>query len=487
MKAIWLYRHKPELADKPSSFQQNLFDQGKEVGALATKLFPKGVLIAEDYKQTEQALQKTSQVMQANPDAMFEPAFMFSNVLIRVDILKNNKDGTWDLIEVKSTNGVEPKAHYDDIAIQKWVLANCGIKIRQAMLMHLNREYSRIGELELDKLFTFEVLDSEVAPLLVSIPNDLEVIQANLNSSNPPEIQIGTRCGNPYDCEFTTHCWSHVNHGSIHTLGRISEKKRSELTDRGVENIKDIPDNFELSANQVIEFKSFKEDAPQIELKKIKAHLDELSYPLYFLDYESVAYAIPRFDGNWPHRHIVTQYSLHIQRAPGLALEHKCYLHSSDTDSSFNVAESLLRDIADDGGSIVVYHQTYEKERTKELADELPELSKRLLSLVERMWDLEVPFAKRWYWDKKFDGSSSIKNVLPIFRPEFSYSDLVIQKGDDAQMQFAQMIRHPADSPQHLAIREALLKYCERDSFAMVIILAELMRIVMPGSDQIAV
>lgn len=86
-----------------------------------------------------------------------------------------------------------------------------------------------------------------------------------------------------------------------------------------------------------------------------------------------------------------------------------------------------------------------------------------------------------------FDGSSSIKTVFPIFRPEFSYDDLVVQKSDDAQLQFALMIRHPSDSPEHLAIRDALLKYCERDSLAMVIILAELMRIVTPNSKQIAV
>ena len=477
MKALWLYRHQPDLADKPSSFQQNIFDQGKDVGTLATKMFPTGILIKEDYKQPDQALATTAEVMKKTPDAIFEAAFQFSNVLIRVDILRNNKDGSWDLIEVKSTNSVEPKAHYDDVAIQKWVLANCGIKIRHSILMHLNREYYRSGNLDLEKLFVLEIIDSELAPILELIPNELDVIQANLNASNPPDIQIGIRCGNPYDCEFTSHCWKHVGHGSIHTLGRISEKKREALIDRGIESIKDIPDNFELSANQVVELRSFKEDAPQIDLQKIKTHLKGITYPLYFLDYESVAYAVPKFDGSWPHRHIVTQYSLHIQQAPGQPLEHKSYLHSLDTDSSASVAKSLLKEIPNDGGSIVVYHQTYEKERTKELADALPEISNHLLGLVERMWDLEGPFAKRWYWDKKFDGSSSIKAVLPVFRPEFSYDDLVIQKGDHAQIQFAQMIREPSNKPQHLAIREALLRYCERDSLAMVMILEELLRI----------
>jgi len=473
-KALWLYRHKKNLADKPTPFQQNIFDQGTSVGQLATKYFEGGVEITEDYTQQEQALETTQKLLQTNPAALFEPAFVFENVLIRVDVLRNNNDGTWDLIEVKSTNGVQPKAHLDDIAIQKWVLEGCGLKINKSYLMHLNREYIRDDELDLKKLFVLEPLDAEIVTHLEQIPSMLGVLQAHLNLDNPPDELIGAKCKSPYVCEFKSHCWAEAKPGTIHTLGRISDTKRHELMDQSVTMITEIPDNYKLSGNQQVEVSSFKNDDVQIELSNIKKHLSDLKYPLYYLDYESVAYAVPRYRGSWPHKHLISQYSLHIQKTPTSDLIHKEYLHDKNTDPAESVAKRLCQDIQDDGGSIIVYHKTYERDRTRELSEQLPEFAPRLHNLIDRMWDLEVPFAKRWYWDKDFNGSSSIKAILPVFAPEFSYSDLVIAKGDVAQLEYSRMIEMGSSEKERAEIREALLRYCERDTLAMVLILKHL-------------
>lgn len=200
----------------------------------------------------------------------------------------------------------------------------------------------------------------------------------------------------------------------------------------------------------------------------------ELNYPLYYLDYESVSYAVPKFDGSWPHKHLTTQYSLHIQRTPESKLEHFEFLHNENSDPSKALAESLLSNINADRGSVIFYYKTYERDRTKEMADMAPEYRDRLEDIIDRMWDLETLFAKRWYWDPKFEGSSSIKNVLPVFAPEFSYKDLEINKGDLAQIKFAEMIALPKGSHAREKIRQDLLKYCQRDTLAMVIILSQL-------------
>ena len=474
IKSIWLYRHKKELADEVSPFQQNIFSQGTEVGLLATKYFEGGIMIDEDHTQQDEALERTAKVLSENPPAIFEAAFKYNNVLVRVDVLRNNNDGTWDLIEVKSTNSVNPKAHYDDAAVQKYVLQNSGINLRKTYLMHLNREYSMEGELDIKKLFVLEALDDEIQANYERVEDSLDYIQAHLNNTKPSDELIGAKCKNPYICDFKSHCWKAAQPGTIHTLGRISDTKRHELMEMGILDIKDIPDNYDLSGNQQVEAESTKNDDVYIDLNSIQDHLSELSYPLYYLDYESVAYAIPRYDGSWPHKHLVTQYSLHIQEKPGAELVHKEYLHNENTEPSSSVAKKLLADIKDDGGSIIVYHKVYERDRTQELADLLPEYSQQLKSLIDRMWDLETPFAKRWYWNPKFNGSSSIKAVLPVFAPEFSYKDLEIQKGDVAQLEYSRMIEMTSDSVEREALREALLRYCERDTYAMVIILEKL-------------
>lgn len=487
MKAIWLYRHNKEVADAPSDFQQNIFNQGKEVGVLATKLFPNGIMINADHTQGELAIQQTQEAMAKNPEAIFEAGFQFKDVLIRADILKNNFDGTWDLIEVKSTNNVEPKAHYDDVAIQKWVLQNSGVKIKSANLMHLNREYTLNGDLDLKSLLTLEPLDILIKENYAEIEQFLPAIQTTLNQKSAPIAEIGSKCNNPYPCEFTTHCWSHVRPDSIHTLSRISDTKRAELLEMSIEKITDIPNDFKLSANQQVEAKAHKDNDVQISLSEIKGHLSKLSYPLYFLDYESVAYAIPRYNGNWPHKQLTSQYSLHVLNKPDAELKHFAFIHDDLSNPSEALAKQMLNDIKDDGGSIIVYHMTFERDRTKELAEELPALADQLESLIERMWDLEVPFAKRWYWDHRFEGSSSIKSVLPVFKPDFSYNDLVIKKGDTAVIEYSRMVNLPNGHPDRLKIKEALLKYCERDSLAMHIILKELNQLLRPKKSKKAV
>jgi len=484
LKSIWLYRHNRELADPVTDFQQNIFDQGTEVGVLAQSYFPEGVLISETYKETEQALISTKKAISENAPYIFEAAFMFDDILIRIDVLKNNFDGTWDLVEVKSTNSVTPKAHYDDVALQKYVLLNSNIKVSQSYLMHLNRDYKKQGELDVQKLFHLEPLDAEIQPNLEEVPDYIELTRAHLSCSKPSDELIGSKCNSPYVCEFKSHCWKDATPDSVHKIGRINNKKRHELMDLNLTKISETPDDYKWSVNQQIEVTCHKTNDIHLELEKVRNHLDELTYPLYFLDYESVAYAIPRFDGAWPHKHHITQYSLHIQKFPGAPLKHTDYLHNENSNPAESLATKLLNDIPDDGGSIIVYHKTYERDRTKELADELPEQSKALLGLIDRMWDLEVPFAKRWYWDKDFEGSSSIKKVLPVFAPEFSYKDLEIQNGALAQLEYSRMIEMSSGTERE-QLRAALLKYCERDTLAMVKILESLVTTVEPESIKV--
>ena len=204
--------------------------------------------------------------------------------------------------------------------------------------------------------------------------------------------------------------------------------------------------------------------------------MKELIYPLYYLDYESVSYAVPKYEGSWPYKHLITQYSLHIQKTPDSALEHHEFLHNEDSDPSRDIAQSLIANIKQDKGSVIVYNKKYERGRTKELAEALPEFRDRLEDIIGRMWDLEVPFSKRWYWDQRFDGSSSIKKILPVFAPEFSYQDLEIGNGSLAQLKYAQMIELPKDSLERENIRRNLLKYCERDTLAMVMVLHQLVK-----------
>ena len=406
---------------------------------------------------------------------IFEGAFIFDSVLVRVDILKCNDDGTFDLIEVKSSTSLK-KEHLPDCAIQLYVLQNLGIQIRQVCVMHLNREYVRRGEIELSQLFVMQSVKDKIENELSNVPKYLDQIAGVLSKNEEPVWTIGSICNNPYPCEFKKYCWKEVNARSIHSISRITDKQRQLLIDAGVTLIKDVPKDFKLSAPQKIQVDCEKNQVTSIDHISMKEHLSQLQYPLYFLDFETYGYAVPQYEGTRPYQHLPFQYSLHVKQNANAELEHYEFLFDKKKNPSRALAEHLIQHIGLTG-SIVVYYASFEGSRIKEMAAEFLDLAPHLQPLQNRLWDLQVPFAKKWYCDPNFNGSASIKNVLPAIVPELSYSNLEIQKGDVAQLKYLELINLPQDSLERARIKISLFDYCGLDTLAMVHILSRIQNI----------
>ncbi len=204
-----------------------------------------------------------------------------------------------------------------------------------------------------------------------------------------------------------------------------------------------------------------------IDKAKITEFLQKLEFPLYFFDYETMQALIPYFDGHRPYQQVPFQYSIHILDSPGSELRHIEYLHSEPTDPAPAIAEHLVRDLGT-AGSIIVWNQSFEKSRNVELGTMYPQYRDALTAINERVVDLMVPFKSKWYDDPRFEGSASIKNVLPVLCPELSYKELGIQEGNSAQRLWMEAVldeKHPDDKEQILA---DLSKYCGLDTLAMV-------------------
>jgi len=206
-KALWLHFYKPEAQDPIDSYRRRLFEYGHSVGKRATESFPGGILIDVPREQGNEALTQTQKTLSENPPAIFEGAFIFNEVLVRVDILENNLDGTWNLIEVKSSSNVKPNPHYDDIAIQKWVLSNSGIQIKNAYIMIPTRGYSSKGKLDRSGKFVLFNLNQEIESHSNVIAENIQSMQAKLNIAEEPIEKTGDHCKEPYLCEFKSYCW----------------------------------------------------------------------------------------------------------------------------------------------------------------------------------------------------------------------------------------------------------------------------------------
>lgn len=476
LKRIWLYNYHRELMEERSAFHEAILTQGIEVGKLAQSLFPNGILISEDYRNLTEAIEHTKQAIADKALAIFEATFVFENILIRVDILKRNDDGTYDLIEVKSGTSVK-KEHLPDCAVQLYVLQGLGFKINRVCIMHLNNKYVRRGVLDISQLFVIAPINEKIENELENVPFYLNKINDVLSQNEEPFWQIGSICKNPYTCEFKNHCWKEVKSNSIYFLTRINDKQIKKFVDDKINLINQISDDYPLTMEaQKIQLYCEKNNCEYIDNKKLNEHLSQLQYPLYFLDFETYGYAIPQYEGTRPYQHLPFQYSLHIKRNAEAELEHYEFLFYKKENPSRALAEHLLQHIGEEG-SVVVYYASFEGNRIKEMANEFHDLSFALEALRDRLWDLQIPFAKRWYCHPDLNGSASIKSVLPVLVPNLSYKNLDIQKGDVAQAKYTQLINLQENSSEKEKIITALLAYCCLDTIAMEAILSVLLRL----------
>jgi predicted RecB family nuclease len=211
---------------------------GHEVGLLATKLYPAGLYVAEDYLHHLKA-QKTTASAMADPNvsAIFEGAFAFNDVRIRVDILQRLKNDRWNLIEVKSSTSAK-EVYVVDAAIQYYVLNGAGLVLERAGILHLNNQFLYDGvQLNLQQFFHFTDLTEDIRQRQFTIALQVESLKTVVSSDSPPNIAPSRHCLNPYPCEFWEHCTKAKPDFWVMDLAGITNRRFLELEEIGVETI----------------------------------------------------------------------------------------------------------------------------------------------------------------------------------------------------------------------------------------------------------
>lgn len=473
VKRLWIEENAPELLGASSSTQSQLFVQGSEVGRLARTRFPQGKLIGG---VGNAALAATQAALAAGEHILFEAAFVHDDLFVRCDILARRPDSSWTLIEVKSTTQV--KIHQlHDLAVQQWVLAGQGIRVSTVQVMHINNRTCVYPHLE--SLFTIVDVTRSVARLLPRVPKTVRNLRRHVAQPNIPTVNIGSHCFLPFPCPARTYCWQHVPPHSVFTIPRITPRKLNMLLKLGILRVQDIPLNFPLTAPQRAYIGRVVKGQSEIAYDRIAQRLASLEYPLYFLDFETYAYAIPRFQGMRPYQQLPFQYSLHVLEADG-TLRHLEYLHMTADDPRPALARRLVQDIRP-VGSVVVYNARFERGVLHELARWLPGQQIELRRMIARLWD-QLDIFRSDYLDPAFEGSNSIKRVLPVLAPELSYDDLAVKRGDQAQAVW-QLLLQATDPAQREELAQKLRAYCHRDTLAMAAIHQALERLVEPGRN----
>ena len=245
LKGLYLESYSRDLADPVDSAQQALFDTGTGVGELARERFPGGLLINEPYDQHALAEKSTLKaISDALVPAIYEAAFTFEGIRVRVDVLSRNDDNTFDLVEVKSSTKVKPE-HIPDAAIQLHVVEGSGTSVRNVFLLHIDNTYVYEGDsYNLNKLFRLEDITEEARKFLSSVPRALSGMWETLEEDEAPGVEIGSHCTKPYTCGFYSYCRQDAPEHHIEQLPRANSKLMEKLRTAGIYDIREIPAEF---------------------------------------------------------------------------------------------------------------------------------------------------------------------------------------------------------------------------------------------------
>jgi hypothetical protein len=459
-KSLWLYKFRPELRAQPDAALQARFDMGTEVGILAQELFPGGHELSYE-NGFSRNIKKTQELLAAGAETIYEATFRHDDILVMVDILHKGSDG-WEIYEVKSSTATKD-TFINDTAIQYYVVKGAGLDISGVFLVHLNNQYSRIGDLNLQALFTIDDVSDFTVNRQASIPDQLAAMRHALYGEEP-QIDIGPYCSDPYECDFKSYCWQHIPECSIFDINNLRANRKFALYHGGALHFTDIPADFKLSEKMQIQVETELSGNQHINKERIREFLGTITEPVGFMDFETFQEAVPSFDNQRPYQMIPFQYSLHIFTKGELA--HHEFLGQAGLDPRRKFIEQLIRD-TESCATILVYNQSFEESRLKDLALVFPQYTDEIGTIINRLVDLMVPFRQKDYYVKEMCGSHSIKYVLPALVPDLCYDNLAIGDGETAMLAYAQLNR--MDNMFEIAdIRKNLLDYCRLDTLAMV-------------------
>ena len=470
-KINWLTKYRPEYRQTDQATEERMIT-GNKVGDLAMGLFGDFVEVTrykeEDKIDISAMIEATRVELARGTENICEASFSYNGAYCAVDILRKEGDG-YAIYEVKSSSSVK-EVYLADISYQKYVLEGCGIKVTGLYLVHINPDYVFDGEYKIDELFTIvNVWDEAIALSHLVVPT-LTVAEKIMASEEEPDIDLSMGCHKPYPCPFFGYCTRGLPSPSVFDLYSLNFDKKLDYYYAGKSDFASLATSPKIKNDKQrrqIDF-ALNDRGVYVDKPQLTAFLDNIHYPLYFLDFETIMPALPMYVGTKPNQHITFQYSLHYIESEGGELRHLEFLGEPEVDPRRALAEALTESIPE-GACVTVYN----------MAKEFPDLAPRLREIASNIVDLLDPFQKGYYYKREIGGSFSIKSVLPSICkdvPELDYHALDEVHNDTEAMTTFPAMAHMTKE-ERARTRKNLLAYCKLDTLAMVKVWEELIRV----------
>ena len=469
-KRLWLEIHHPELRED-SAATQATFATGHQVGDLARNLYDPtgtGAMIDVQTEGFEAAFARTQTLLQSS-HPIFEAGFKAAGAMAFADVLlpvQNAGRAGWRMAEVKSSTSV--KDYYrDDAAIQSYVARAAGTPLTSIALAHIDSSWTYPGNQDYRGLLVEEDLTEEAFARGAEVKEWIRQAQQIAEALTEPEAVTGQQCTFPYACGFSAYC-TRLEPAAEYPIawlpGRLGSVLQEHIAQTGIIELADVPDDMLSNKQRRVQTVTLSGEVHFDQTAASQA-LSPNVLPAYFMDFETIQFAVPIWKGTRPYQQIPFQFSVQQLDADGHLLE-QAFLDLSGNDPSEPFCRALLA-ACGDTGPIYVYNAGFENSRMRDLAERFPQHAEGLYALIERVVDL-LPVARAHYYHPSQQGSWSIKAVLPAACPELRYDDLDgVQDGGMAQEAFLEALAAKTEPARKAELERQLRAYCGLDTYAM--------------------
>ena len=437
---------------------------GHQVGDLACRLVPDGVMVLAE-PDLSAALVMTQGLLATGDRPIFEATLEHDGVLVRIDIIEPAQDGGWRMAEVKASTRVKDY-HRADIATQLWVAKGAGVPISSAAIRHIDTRFVLKSENDYHGLFIDTEVLAEVEPLILSRGEVVGAARATL-ASEEPGIRPSAHCEQPFSCEFSDYCHSNLPPPPEWPVTVLPFGGGKKWLATGIDDLAAVdPEKLTDELHRRVHAATVT-GQPYHDPEGFRAALALWSYPRTWLDFETIAFAIPRWIGTRPFEQVPFQFSAHVEHQSGV-VEHVDFLSLDGSDPRRSCAEALISLLPGEG-AVVAYNSSFERCRIVELANIFPDLAHGLRTLAGRVVDL-LPITRATWYHRDQRGSWSLKAVLPTIAPELDYIDLAVKDGQSAQFAYLEAVAPNTSAARCAEIDHQLRAYCRRDTQAMMIL-----------------
>ena len=446
------------------------FVGGDQVGRVARALFDprgEGELIDIERDGYERALTRTAELLAAGRP-IFEAGFAAADAIAFADVLlpvqKRGGKPAWRMIEVKSSTSVKAY-HREDASIQAYVARCGGLALERVTIAHVDKKWKYPGGNDYRGLLKEADLTKETADRAQEVAEWIAEAQGIARQQMEPKRSTGAHCDDPFACGFKAYCESREPKAEypVHWLPRIQAKRLKTVIEAGAIDMREVPDEILNDQQRLVKTHTLS-GTVYFEGARAAAALATYRLPAYFLDFETISFAVPIWKGTRPYQSLPFQFSVHRLSRSG-EKTHDWFLDLSGKDPSRAFAEALIAKCGE-RGPVFVY-SSFEKSRLADLSKRFSALKAPLQALVGRLVDL-LPLAEEHYTPESAGQLEHQKAPAGRCGTELRCSLPGVKNGGMAMEAFREAIDPNTPAVRKAQLKQELLDYCALDTEAMV-------------------